>query len=259
MKKNSLFNLTYIGGPTVIIEIDGTRFMTDPTLDARGSVFDLGGATFKKITDPANTDTGKIDIVLLSHDQHHDNLDNLGRELLKTVSKTYTTVEASQRLDTPAIGLSPWEQETIITKNGIEITITATPARHGPAGTEKVAGDVIGFLLSVKGTEPFELYFTGDTVYYEGIQEVANKHQPDYVFIYAGAAKPIGPFNVTMDTNDAIDTAFVFPHSEIIPLHFEGWNHYTESEKDIMNAFQAIGIGHKLNVLPLGEKKDFYK
>ena len=79
---------------------------------------------------------------------------------------------------------------------------------------------------TVKGTETFELNFTGDTVYFDGIKEVAMRFHPQNVFIFAGAAKPRGPFNVTMSANDALDTAAVFPYATITPLHFVGWTHY---------------------------------
>ncbi|OJG90980.1 hypothetical protein RV15_GL000976 [Enterococcus silesiacus] len=160
---NRLFDLTYIGGPTVILEIDGLRFMTDPTLDAQGSSFANDHTTLEKTKGPALTEIDNIDIVLLSHDHHHDNLDYSGREFLKTVSKTYTTVSGAQRLGDNAIGLSPWKQDILFTTNGTQVTITATPARHGPAGIEKLTGDVIGFLITVAGKQPFELYLTGDT------------------------------------------------------------------------------------------------
>ncbi len=30
-----------------------------------------------------------------------------------------------------------------------------------------------------------------------------------------------------MGANDAIDTAIAFPNATIIPLHYEGWKHYS--------------------------------
>ena len=71
-------------------------------------------------------------------------------------------------------------------------------------------------------------------------------------FLFAGAARTRGPFNLTMGTNDAIDTAFAFPTASIIPLHYEGWKHFTQNENDLEKAFEAIGIRNRLKILKAG-------
>lgn len=241
-------NVTYLGGPTVILEIGGLRLMTDPTLDPAGEQFMINDKpAYHKTEGPATTEIGKIDVVLLSHDQHGDNLDHAGRQLLKQVDKTLTTKIGAERLGGNAIGLAPWESIRL----NDEVVITGTPARHGPAGSEKLTGDVTGFIVAVAG---LQIYFTGDTVFYDGIKEVAEKFKPQYVFIFAGAAKPRGPFNVTMGTNDAIDTAFAFPDAKIIPVHFEGWSHYTETGEMLQQSFNALGIDGQLKILKPGVK-----
>jgi L-ascorbate metabolism protein UlaG (beta-lactamase superfamily) len=161
-------------------------------------------------------------------------------------------VEGAQRLGGTSIGLSPWQADTVVAPDGTEITITAMPGRHGPAGIEKINGDVIGFMLTVQREKKLEIYITGDTLYYEGVAEVARRYDPKYVFIFAGAAHAIGPFNVTMDSNDAIDTALAFPNATIIPLHYDGWSHYTQNEKDIQQSYRVIGIDQRLQILEAG-------
>lgn len=241
-------NVTYLGGPTIILEIGGLRLMTDPTLDPAGEQFMINDKpAYHKTEGPATTEIGKIDVVLLSHDQHGDNLDHAGRELLKQVDKTLTTKIGAERLGGNVIGLAPWESIAL----NDEVVITGTPARHGPAGSEKLTGDVTGFIVTAAG---IQIYITGDTVFYDGVKEVAEKFKPQYVFIFAGAAKPRGPFNVTMGTNDAIDTAFAFPDATIIPVHFEGWSHYTETGEMLQQSFNALGIGGQLRILAPGVK-----
>jgi L-ascorbate metabolism protein UlaG (beta-lactamase superfamily) len=75
----STLRMTLIGGPTALIEIDGFRLLTDPTFDAPGA-YQLPHAKLEKLTGPAlGADTiGNVDAVLLSHDQHSDNLDHSG-------------------------------------------------------------------------------------------------------------------------------------------------------------------------------------
>jgi L-ascorbate metabolism protein UlaG (beta-lactamase superfamily) len=242
----NVISAIYIGGPTLILEFGGLRLMTDPTLDPPGEMFMINDKpAYWKTEGPAINDIGNIDAVLLSHDQHGDNLDHAGREFLKSVPKTFTTKIGGERLQGNAIGLSTWESVAL----NDQVTITSTPARHGPAGVEHLTGDVTGFIVANKETQ---IYITGDTVFYDGIKEIAKKFEPQYVFIFAGAAKPRGPFNVTMGTNDAIDTAFAFPGATIIPVHFEGWSHYTETGQMLQQSFGVLGIADRLKILKPG-------
>lgn len=173
--KNAI-NITYLGGPTIIMEIGSLRLMTDPTLDPAGETFMINDKpAYSKTEGPANIYIGKIDAILLSRDQHGDNLDNAGRKFLRSVPKTFTTRTGAERLKGNAIGLAPWE--TVILND--KIAIISTPARHGPAGSEHLTG-VTSFIIA---TNEMQLYITGDTVFYNGVKEVAEKFKPKYVFI----------------------------------------------------------------------------
>jgi len=110
MKQKPQLQVTYLGGPTVIIEIGGLRFMTDPTLDPEGTSFRLNEKmTERKLAGPATHPDQFIDIVLLSHDQHFDNLDGLGRTFLKEVGEVLTTKAGAERLKANSVGLAPYE------------------------------------------------------------------------------------------------------------------------------------------------------
>src|SRR5712672_4347268 len=156
--------ITLIGGPTALIEIDGFRLLTDPTFDAPGS-YQLPHVKLEKLEGPAMTAdaVGEIDAVLLSHDQHSDNLDHSGKAFLAKAKRVLTTVVGAKRLGGHAEGLMPWATTELSGKDGRSLTITATPARHGPAGIEPLAGDVIGFVLTSKGETGRPIYVTGDT------------------------------------------------------------------------------------------------
>jgi hypothetical protein len=116
------------------------------------------------------------------------------------------------------------------------------------AGIEPLSGDVIGFMVSFSdGTPP--LYVTGDTVWYDGVAEVARRFRPGVVLLFAGAARTRGPFNLTMNTNDAIETAHAFPDATIVPIHCDGWAHFTQSAEDLEQSFKALGIASRLRLL----------
>src|SRR5258708_23663837 len=126
-------SITLIGGPTALIEIDGFRLLTDPTFDAPGA-YELPHVKLEKTIGPAlKADAiGPVDAVLLSHDQHSDNLDNSGREYLKHAKRVLTTEACAKRLGGHVEGLAPWAITHVKDRDGNSLTITATPARHGP-------------------------------------------------------------------------------------------------------------------------------
>jgi L-ascorbate metabolism protein UlaG (beta-lactamase superfamily) len=160
---NSL-RITLIGGPTALVEVDGFRLLTDPTFDAPGA-YQLPHVMLEKLSGPALAaeTIGEVDAVLLSHDQHADNLDHSGKAFLAKAKRVLTTVAGAKRLGGHAEGLMPWATTELAGKDGRSLTITATPARHGPAGIEPMSGDVIGFVLTLKDQSP-PIYISGDTV-----------------------------------------------------------------------------------------------
>ncbi|MGY3132205.1 L-ascorbate metabolism protein UlaG (beta-lactamase superfamily) [Bradyrhizobium sp. USDA 4501] len=243
--------ITLIGGPTALIEIDGFRLLTDPTFDAPGE-YQLPHVKLEKLTGPAlgARDVGAIDAVLLSHDQHSDNLDHSGRDFLKGVKRVLTTEAGARRLGGNAEGFAPWARTTL-TKGGRTLTITATPARHGPAGIEPLSGDVIGFVVEpAKPGRP--VYVSGDTTWFDGVAEVARRFDCGVVLPFAGAAQTRGPFHLTMDTNDAIETAHAFADAVIVPVHTDGWAHFRQSASDLRASFDALGFGRRLRILEPG-------
>jgi L-ascorbate metabolism protein UlaG (beta-lactamase superfamily) len=245
--------ITLIGGPTALIELGGLRFLTDPTFDDPGD-YQLPHVTLQKTAGPAILagQLGLIDAVLLSHDQHADNLDLAGRAFLPKARRVLTTKAGAARLGGNALGLAPWETLELEGADGETIAITATPARHGPAGIEPLSGEVIGFVLSSKTNAFKPLYITGDTVWFNGVAEVRRRFEPGLVLLYAGAAQTRGTFNLTMNANDAIEAACAFAGAPIVPLHTDSWAHFTESAGDLQLAFNALGHGERLRRIKHG-------
>jgi L-ascorbate metabolism protein UlaG (beta-lactamase superfamily) len=247
-------SITLIGGPTALIEIDGFRLLTDPTFDDAPSAYQLAHVTLEKTIGPAlKPDAlGPVDAVLLSHDQHADNLDNSGREFLSHVKRVLTTQAGARHLGGHVEGFAPWDTTQLKDADGNTLSITATPARHGPAGIEPLSGDVIGFVVSSSNTDSRPVYVSGDTVWFDGVAEVARRFRCGVVLPFAGAAQTRGPFHLTMDTNDTIETARAFPDAVIVPVHTEGWAHFRQNGEDLRKSFDVLGFGPRLRLLEPG-------
>jgi L-ascorbate metabolism protein UlaG (beta-lactamase superfamily) len=240
--------LTYIGGPTALIELAGLRLLTDPTFDPGGSEYRRPASVLHKRQGPAlgPAELGPLDLVLLSHDHHADNLDTTGREVLATAALVLTTVAGAERLGGRALGLAPWQSHEVPTHDGRRLRVTATPARHGPAHGDR--GPVIGFALAFIEQPERVLYISGDTVWYEGVAEVARRFAPEVAVLFMGAARvpEAGPDHLTFTAQDAVRAAEAFPQAVIVPLHFEGWAHFSESGPEIQAAFDAAGLSDRL-------------
>jgi L-ascorbate metabolism protein UlaG (beta-lactamase superfamily) len=128
--------VTYFDTAMVMIEVGGARLLTDPVLDPAGSAFDYGLYRLEKTSPVSVTpeQLGRIDAVLLSHEQHGDNLDRAG-ELLRGVPRVLTTPAGASVLGGVAEGLSDWESVTVEGAEGGAVTVTGVPAQHGPDGS----------------------------------------------------------------------------------------------------------------------------
>lgn len=240
--------VTYIGGPTALVEFGGLRLLTDPTFDPAGTDYPTAAYTLHKTQSPALTlaDLLPIDAVLLSHDHHFDNLDRAGKEALASCGAILTTAAAAARLGGGAVALEPWERLDLAIPGRGELQITATPARHGPPGGDR--GPVIGFALTRPGEARECFYLSGDTVWYDGVEEVGRRFDVVAAVLNLGAAKVAvaGPLPLTFTAAEAVELARAWPRAAIVPLHFEGWRHFSEGAAEVRTAFAAAGLSERL-------------
>ena len=253
--------LTHIGGPTVLIAVDGWRLLTDPTFDPPGRKYGFGwGTSSVKVAGPsmAVSEVGPIDAVLLTHDHHADNLDPSGRQLLPSAGVVVTTVSGAKRLGGRARGLEPWATTRLEAAGRPPIEVTATPCRHGPPLSHPLAGDVIGFALRWDGQEHGVLWITGDTVLYDGVRGVADRLQVDTALIHLGGVRfPVtGPLRYTMTARDAVELLGLVRPRTAIPVHYEGWRHFREGREAIEREFARApdDVRRRVRWIPLGEE-----
>jgi L-ascorbate metabolism protein UlaG (beta-lactamase superfamily) len=251
--------ITHIGGPTVLIEVGGWRLLTDPTFDPPGQKYDFGwGTSSIKLIGPAIApdDLPPIDVVLLSHDHHGDNLDPAGRALLPVAEVVVTTTSGAERLGGAARGLTAWQSTSLEAPGRPAIEVTATPCRHGPPLSHPLIGDVVGFALRWDGQQQGEVWISGDTVLYGGVREVADRLSVGTAILHLGGVQfPVtGPARYTMTAAGAVELlGLIRPHTTI-PVHYEGWKHFKQGRKDIEKelANAPDEIRHSIHWLPIG-------
>ncbi|GAA1557765.1 MBL fold metallo-hydrolase [Kribbella sancticallisti] len=254
--------ITHVGGPTALISLGGLSLLTDPAFDEPRE-YHLAGRVMTKLTGPAVSvaSLGPIDAVLLSHDQHKDNLDESGRELLSSVPVVLSTPDAAGRIE-GVRGLENWESVELARPDGGTLTVTGLPARHGPEGCEPITGVVTGFLLS--GSDLPTVYVSGDNASVDLVADLTTRlaagtipgitaRAVDVAVLFAGAARTplLGGAPLTLTSEAAVEAARFLAPAAIVPVHTEGWAHFSEGPEVLAKTFAAAGLD--LHLPPAGK------
>ena len=246
------FGVAVLGGPTTVVDIGGHRLICDPTFDPPT---DYG--YLQKLAGPAADESavGDVEVALVSHDLHPDNLDVAGRAFALSAPVLLTTATAATRLGAPSVPLAPWT--TWESPDGL--AITAVPARHGPADGELneegfVNCEVIGFVVTAPDSPT--VYLSGDNASVEIVREIRERIGGiDCAVLFAGSASVPAKFDgrpLSLTAERAAAAAEVLGSPHVVVAHQDGWAHFRQGAADTAAAFHAAGIGDRLCSAPLG-------
>jgi len=198
--------LTWVGHSTALIDLDGTRLLTDPVL--RGHL----GPLVRHGPAPAPGTTEALDAVLVSH-LHHDHADlgslrKLEREvplLVPPGSRAFFTHHGFSSVEE----LAPSESKTVGA-----LTVTAVEAQHEVGKRRRARhSQAIGFL--VVGSR--SLYFAGDTDIFEGMKDLADDLDLALLPIW-GWGPTVGPGH--LDPRRAAEAAALLSPGRALPIHW---------------------------------------
>lgn len=258
MTTASQISVHALGGPTAILEIGGLRLLTDPAFDAPRE-YALGPGRVLAKTAPtalAPSELGHIDAVLLSHDQHPDNLDIAGRDYVTRAPLVLSTAGAAERLGGTTQALPLWEHADLTRPDGSALRVTRVPALHGPEGSEPIVGEVAGFVLSGEGVPT--TYVSGDNASLARVAQIAERFTVDVAILFAGAAKTalMGDAYLTLTSAQAAEATKILNAAHAVPLHFDSWRHFTEGADHLVEAFAQASLSDRLTLLHPGERAE---
>jgi len=197
---------TYVGHATVLVDLDGTRLLTDPVLRPRIGPLIRHGPL------PAPHLTAGIDAVLISH-LHHDHADlaslrRLGCEMPLLVppgSRGFFERHGFRDLTE----LEPGQSSRVGA-----VTVTACEARHD-GGRRRGAGDVQPVGLLIDGSR--SVYFAGDTDLFEGMSDLAPELDLALLPVW-GWGPTLGPGH--LDPEGAARAAALLSPRLAVPIHW---------------------------------------
>jgi L-ascorbate metabolism protein UlaG (beta-lactamase superfamily) len=197
---------TYVGHATVLLEIDGTRLLTDPVLGRRVGPLVRHGAL------PAPETAADLDAVLISHlHRDHADLDSLRRlDRRLPLLVAPGSREFFGRLGfLAATELAPGESARVGA-----LTVTAVEAHHS-GGRRRHAREVepVGFLIDGGRS----VYFAGDTDIFAGMAGLAPDLDLALLPVW-GWGPTIGPGH--LDPKRAAEAAAMLSPQLAVPIHW---------------------------------------
>lgn len=268
----SNISITHISTATALLEIDGVNFITDPVFDNGPQTYDAA-PLYPNVEGPidiTHLEAPKVKIeqlpfvqgVLLSHEDHFDNLDETGRQLL-IGRPVITTVDGAKNLaQYPEVSaIQPW-QTLNYRWSGELWSITGTPCVHLPGG------EVTSFVIHKESFgyhpdgRPNVVYFTGDTVLLP--DEVAKlRVRYHVVVLLANMGKALVPYptpesppiQITMGGKDVAEMFRLLDADLLVPMHYAAWTHFTEDGDELRKVLEAEGVLDRVSWLSSGEKK----
>lgn len=197
--------VTYVGHATVLLELDGTRLLTDPVLRARV------GPLRRQAPLPCES-LGDLNAVLVSH-LHHDHADlpslrQIGRDVPMIVPPG--AGKFFERRDFSAVSeLAPGESTSV---GGI--SVTATEAEHSGGRLFGPGAEAVGFLL---GGSRRRIYFAGDTDLFDGMEGLADQLDLALLPVW-GWGPSLGPGH--LDPERAARAAALLSPRIAVPIHW---------------------------------------
>jgi L-ascorbate metabolism protein UlaG (beta-lactamase superfamily) len=118
------------------------------------------------------------------------------------------------------------------------------PGRHAPAALTIALPEVMGTLLEfwssgsdvMTGQPDVRLYITGDTLMYEGLREIPQRHpQIDIALLHLGGTRVMG-LTVTMDAEQGVELMRTVGPQLAIPIHYDDYEAFKSPLSDFVSA-----------------------
>ena len=231
-----------IRNAAALLEIGGSRFLIDPSLDpagARPPVPNTPNPRRNPLVElPAGWETlvGSASALVVTH-LHQDHWDATSAATLNTALPVFGQPEDIDRLtDQGCTDLRPVDRDASFG----DITITRTAGHHGTGEIGKAMAPVSGFVFAAPG-EP-TVYIAGDTIWCAEVAGAIERHRPEGIVVNASGARFLEGDPIVMTAEGVAKVHAAAPDATIVIVHLEAINHCLERRDHYRTALPALGV-----------------
>jgi len=232
--------ITWMGHSSLLIEIDGKRFLTDPVMGRASFVSWAGPQRFFEYPLPVSQ-WPTLDGIILSHD-HYDHLDvTVMKQLVNKQTPFFCSlgvgdILAGWGIDKSRITEMNWGDTVAV---GGDCTITATPARHFSGRGITNRNQTLWSSFVIKGSK-HNIFFGADSGIFPGFKDIGEQYGPfDLTMLEIGAYGDQWP-DIHMGPDNATNAHALLGGKVMMPIHWGTFNLALHSWRDPIQRFQKL-------------------
>lgn len=243
--------LWWLGQSGFLVQFDGSHLLLDPYLSDSLTAKYAGSATphvrmTERVIDPARLDF--IDVVTSTHN-HTDHLDAETLRPLRAANPDLVLViaEANRAGVAERLQIAPDEPVGLAVGDTTRVgpfTIEAVPAAH-----EELAPTYVGYVVRCGR---WTLYHSGDTIRFEGMDDLLRRHAVDVALLPINGRAPERRVAGNLDAAEAAQLGRDIGARVVIPCHFEMFAFNTADPATFVEAVNRVG--QRGDVLRCGEQ-----
>lgn len=249
LDNSETLNFARLGHSTLLIQLSGKYFLTDPVFSERVSPVQwMGPKRFHPV--PMDIESiAEIEAVIISHN-HYDHLDEASIKQLKNkVNHFVVPLGIGDKLiawgvdESKITQLDWWEN---IKLNDVELV--STPAQHF-SGRGITDSDKTLWSSWVIRNQQHSLYFSGDTGYFPGFKDIGEKYGPfDYAFMECGAYNELWR-DIHMMPEDSLQAFKDVKGKVMVPIHNGTFDLSTHAWFDPMEKITQLAAESNTRIL----------
>lgn len=255
-QESDQFYLWWLGQSGFLIQWKGKHILLDPylsdSLTLKYAQTDKPHIRMtERVINPSSLDF--IDVVTSSHN-HTDHLDAATLIPLMAVNPEMTLIipEANREFVCDRLQCKtdyPIGLDQGVTHTTGEFTFHGIPAAHNDLDRDRQGRcPYLGYVIEFGG---WRIYHSGDTLWYQGLEENIKRYNPQLVLLPINGNKPERGVAGNLDVVEAPRLAKAVGASLVIPCHYDMFTFNTADPADFSNA--AESLGQPAQVLQCGE------